>query len=1046
MNYSTPQTSLSWNWHTYQRLKLALSLGLRRQIFVAVCDDLALRDQLAAQLHSELAYSARSPEVAIPELDPVPTIRSYTRLVSLNLNLSDPSPMTQITQWLTQHPLPDVEGQTMPVPGFQILGIERLTRQPAAVQRLFLSYLQGIDHSLTHLESSLLLWMTRPWFYSIQQSAPEFWTWHTGTFEFVGEPTPTEEKPGQQATIANLDLTNPQLTTPATAPTDTPVVPASISPGSSSATSPLPIPPSPHPQQPTQAVNPQAAPQPSTAIESVASIAARNQRIHNLLVEDLARLSAEEKNSIDPAEAIAAPGPTEPPQPPAGEQPTDALSPQSADAPHASLGTHTASTLDVADDHSAAQVTHHPANHTASSGVGVSSEPTTPPAPLEELSLPSEDIGSQENPSPQVPENTTPPARNSLDNPSNSTTAASPPENPSSSQSVSPGNGNRENTGVAMPPHRSTTQPDNHPHNSANTSTDRNGTRIASQPPASAEQRKPTMVPVVAKASFKPSQAGSPMARGVGDRTYASDSNGHDTSNGNGAKSVTTATSTATALAERPQVDVSKQSPTANAVSSGTPLQTPGQDATACNTACNVESNAREGKAEPISAANAYLQNLLDSTANMQPFQTLRYIEQLHKRQAPPADLAAAYRALGNIYRDRIEQGDQTPPTLNMAIRVYEQALKWLDADERAAVQGNRQNMESAPEGAGAIWAEVLNDLGNLYWMLSRVAIEPEQKLTQMEKSIRIYQVAIAKANTQTMPQLYAMIQNNLGTAYGDLARYRDPAENLQHAVLAYQEALLYRPADADPQKRAATQNNLGTAYWHLAQYEQPVVYLRRAIAAYREALQAYHPEEDGLTYAMVQNNLGTAYWNLSQHEQPLDLLQSAIAAYEIALQYRTAEAMPVAHAATQNNLGTAYWHLANHRKEEPAVYQQCLQQAIAAYLIALNTANRIAPSPLNFDLSATHNNLGLAYYQLAIDKHSRLPAPTRLNHLESALHHHLKAYEGWQHHPDYAQAAFTYLIQTLRAFHSEFGLQGQNQGLSKLPAHLLPQVLARLG
>ncbi|MCS6815192.1 MAG: tetratricopeptide repeat protein, partial [Cyanobacteria bacterium] len=274
---------------------------------------------------------------------------------------------------------------------------------------------------------------------------------------------------------------------------------------------------------------------------------------------------------------------------------------------------------------------------------------------------------------------------------------------------------------------------------------------------------------------------------------------------------------------------------------------------------------------------------------------------------------------------------------------------------------------------------------------------------------------------------------------------YRDPVENLQQAVLAYQEALRYRTEDADAKKRAATQNNLGTAYWHLAQHQQPVIYLRQAIAAYSEALQFYSPDEDSLTYAMVQNNLGTAYWNLSQHEQPVELLQQAIAAYDIALRYRTADATPVAHAATQNNLGTAYWHLANHQKHQPAIYHQLLQQAIAAYLITLNTANKVPPEQLSFDLFATHNNLGLAYYQLAIDKQSPLTAETRLNHLDFSLHHHLQAYNGWQSHPDYAQAALAYVIQTLRAFHSEFGLQGQSRGLSKLPAHLLPQVLPRL-
>jgi hypothetical protein len=102
----------SWNRQTYQRLKLALSLGLRRQIFVAVCDDLSLRNRLAGQLHAELgATSAKAPRDA----------QGYPKLVSLNLNLSDPNPLAQIAQWLAQN---QQSRSPTPVPGFQFLGVE----------------------------------------------------------------------------------------------------------------------------------------------------------------------------------------------------------------------------------------------------------------------------------------------------------------------------------------------------------------------------------------------------------------------------------------------------------------------------------------------------------------------------------------------------------------------------------------------------------------------------------------------------------------------------------------------------------------------------------------------------------------------------------------------------------------------------------------------------------------------------------------------------------------------------------------------------------
>ena len=209
------------NRKAYLRLKLALSLSLRRQIFLAVCDDLALRNRIAARLYAELAYpsprrltteagalprqgstaSIISPLdhrlsmmtdeydlVSAPSKAILPPRSLYPRLVSLNLNLSEPNPMVQIAEWLAEYPPPP--GCQQRSPSFQILGVERLTRQPAIVQKRFLHSLQQIEHYLSRLESPLLLWLPRPWLNAVRQSAPNFWNWHTALFEFEGDPTP----------------------------------------------------------------------------------------------------------------------------------------------------------------------------------------------------------------------------------------------------------------------------------------------------------------------------------------------------------------------------------------------------------------------------------------------------------------------------------------------------------------------------------------------------------------------------------------------------------------------------------------------------------------------------------------------------------------------------------------------------------------------------------------------------------------------------------------------------------------------------------------
>ncbi|WP_199318749.1 tetratricopeptide repeat protein [Leptolyngbya sp. FACHB-541] len=804
---------LGLNQQTYQCLKLALSLNLRRQIFIAVCDDLTLRDRLAAQLLAELANPSPTALNRAAETGG----QRYPRLVTLDLSLSDPNPIVQVAQWLSQSPPPKTGNRRAPMPAFQFVGIEHLTRQSAAVQRLFLTHLQGIERSLPVLESSLLLWMPRPWFRSMPQSAPEFWRCRTGVFEFVGDPTPlpaasipqprTRPQEAIAATAAQAAQASPQKTVPAIAKTN-------------------------------------GLPQ-SQATES--------ESLWDALDRDLAKL--------DQANAAAPPvSRAKAPQPGPGDRPAN------------------------------------------SNGTGT--------APHQLVTSPAAPTGRNQSP------------------------GATPSARPAQ-------------TAPTVPP------------------------RVA--PPAQPPAAK-TQPPAATPAPRQPVKSDAAVDQ--------------------------------PAQARPPQVQTGSKPSQQLVVTTSTPKQ---------------------GK---LAESQARIQVPPGASEAVQPLPLLQQIELLHQQQAPPAVLANAYRTLGNLYRDRIEQGDASPQNLMIAIQAYEQVLLCLDETSNQ-------------------WADILNDLGNLYWMLSRSPLSPDQALPYLQQGIQAYQLALTKVDPQAQPQTFPMIQNNLGAAYADLARYQEPAENLQRSVQAYQQALRYRKADVEPLRYASTQNNLGTTYWNLAQHQQPKVNLKQAIAAYSEALRYYNPKQEPLNYAMIQNNLGTAYWNLAQQEQPKDWLGLALGAYRMALKYRTLEVAPAAFAATQNNLGTAYWHMANHMKDDAEARLDYLEQAIAAYKATLIAAEKLAkssqPIPLNFDLNATHNNLGLAHYQIASDPHVSAEAPARSNHLEASLHHHLQALQGWQQKPEFSQTALSCLLQTIRAFYNQFGIQGQNLALSKVPGHLLPQILPQL-
>ena len=796
---------LGLNQQTYQRLRLSLTLHLRRQIFVAVCDDLALRDRMAAQLVRDLASPAtrRSPQT--------PATEPYPRLVTLQLNLTDPNPLGQIAQWVSQSPPPRSGNRRLALPAFQFIGIEHLTRQPATIQRLFFAHLQSLEQSLPLLESGLLLWMTQPWFRALPLSAPDFWRDRTGTFEFIGDPTPTIESGNRPS-----EPIFPVLTRPATPPT---------------------------------ATSPSSGDRPAPPPTGGAS-----DDLWTILANDLAKLD-------DSTHSAPEFPPIEPPsQPPANEEPPETET-------HLQVNT----VLLLSQN----------GNGTAQNGKSVLLKPTSLVPPLDLQSPPT-----------VLPEDAEELEREA-------------------------GGENLDYT-ETLEDAEDAEFPDATP-----------VTEVTVIPAKPVEQRPVPKVPF-------PFQA-----------------------------------------------DV---------------------------TATEVVDRATQAASLPLSL--------------------IRQIETLHQQNAPPAELTEAYRALGNFYRDRIELGETSTQNLQAAIHAYEQVLVWLH--------------ETSP-----VWTDVLNDLGNLYWMMSRHAASVDVALSYLQQGIQAYQLALSKLSDQSQSPAYPMLQNNLGSAYADLARYQNPVENLQRAIQAYQQTLRYRKPETDPLRYASTQNNLGTAYWSLAQHQQPVIYLKQAIAAYSEALQYYMPEEEAQSYAMIQNNLGTAYWSLAQHERPLDWLRLALGAYKVALKYRTLEVSANAYAATQNNLGTTFWHLATHTKNDPKLRSSYLKWAASAYEATLTAAEQIIgnfqAAPLNFDLFATHNNLGLAHYQIAMDSQVTLDQEAQSAHLEVALHHHLQALQGWQEKADLRQTAFDCLLQVVRAFYALSGIAGQNLALSRIPGSLLPELLGKL-
>jgi tetratricopeptide (TPR) repeat protein len=736
---TAPPTVSGWNMQTYQRLKRALGLGLRRQILVSVCDDFSLRDHFSERLTTELAA---------PSAESLSGVVNSGELITLQLNPSNPNFLAHIAQWITQHHHLERSLYT-----FQILGVELLTRQPADIQRSFLRCLQVIGRNFPRLEASLLIWLPRPWFYTIQESVPEFWQWHTGLFEFEGEPTSLTK-------ISNLQ--------------------------------------------------PEATRRLETSLTEVEETPVAQEKVWQILTRDLANFSGNNQE-----------------------------------------------------------------------------------IPVTEKAL---------------------------------------------EEQLTETNGHDPEKDIVLSKNFYIADVDS---------------------------------------NIKQEELTYPSSLSIINQNYSVSSLVNETEESNNLS-----------LYE------------STVVSSNDVQQTVEQDLLA-----------------PL---------IIDE------------ISRSPQQDESPEVIAEAYLSVGNHYRDRIEEGDVTPSNLIEALKAYEQALIWLEKQ------------------ASPIVPEVINDIANLYWMLSRfpdITLETGEPafLDFLQRSIESYQLALSKISGDNS-HTYAMILNNLGAAYNDLARYQDTADNLQLSIEAYQTALRYRPAKDDPLKYASTQNNLGTAYWHLAQQvdqQLSVQMLQQAIASYSEALNYYNPKEEPLNWAMIQNNLGTTYWNLAQYEQSTTFLELAIKAYHQALKYRRSDLAPAACAATQNNLGTAYWHIAKHYQDTPEVWMQYIEKCIVAYQIAIALAQQLANSSqsaqLTFDVFGTQNNLGLAHYQLATAQKLSLSEQAKSTHLQAALTQHLQALQGLSKQPEPRTNTLNYVIKTIKAFYQQLGLQGQNLALSKVPGYLLPEILPKL-
>lgn len=215
----------------------------------------------------------------------------------------------------------------------------------------------------------------------------------------------------------------------------------------------------------------------------------------------------------------------------------------------------------------------------------------------------------------------------------------------------------------------------------------------------------------------------------------------------------------------------------------------------------------------------------------------------------------------------------------------------------------------------------------------------PEAGTASLEKAREALDGAAPVIRAHGMPEELAEIEMNLGLVLQSLAGVGKA--RLTDAIAAYQRALRVFDRARFPKEYAILQNNLATAFLSIPLTDERAR-MREALAvqAFEDGLEVVNLVDHPAEYAMLQNNLGNALQYASSSHAVENNVR-ALEAYDEALKVRTREAMPVAYANTIANKANCLWNLPDDLDDPQAGNPRNLAAAGRLYAEAREIFNR---------------------------------------------------------------------------------------------------------
>jgi tetratricopeptide (TPR) repeat protein len=270
--------------------------------------------------------------------------------------------------------------------------------------------------------------------------------------------------------------------------------------------------------------------------------------------------------------------------------------------------------------------------------------------------------------------------------------------------------------------------------------------------------------------------------------------------------------------------------------------------------------------------------------------------------------LGATYTELGGVADGTAEYG-KAVAALEAAAHVYEGKA---GGEDWASIQHNLATTElsiaerSQPAAAAPLidraiarytsvigsarargdtrgWASAQNDRALAFKTRAERAGDARQARADYDRAAAGYRLALRVHRVETVPQLYAATEVNLGVSLLDAGTLARDKALVEQSIPAFKDALRVYTPTSFPADWAEATNSLGNALATLGELTSSPRLLRQARDQFDNVHRLHPRAKFPHEWAMVENNRGSVLWALSKVKRDRQMLIEAAQAFDAA-------------------------------------------------------------------------------------------------------------------------------------------------------------------